>query len=613
MLNVLMLCAAAPVVWGLAQYVNSRAGLLYAAILGIGFLVSLVAWFHFRLLRLEDLEQLDLQELGREKGDQSLFQIKTEEALPGKRSRQQFERFFAPAFAVLLVLAHGALIYWQLQDWKKPAALTAGREIVSLALFALVALFLFVIGKFAGVVARIEKLPLLRPGASYLILGAYTGFLMVAALIADQAGLNNSDNYLKWLLVFFLGINSIDLLLTLILEIYRPRSHERQKRILYESRVANFLAQPQGIFKSLAQSLDYQFGFSVSETRLFQWVQQGVAWLILLQLIVLILSTSVVFLEPGEEAIRERFGRPSQQVLGPGLHFKLPWPIDKMVRFPSGQIQSFYVGIVQSADEHKEQTILWTVSHYKEEYNLLVASRDAQQGTNAADGSVPVNLLTVSIPVQFQVKDLRAWAYNNVNAAEMLENLAGREVVRYLVGVDLQEIMASGRSAAAADLRSRIQERANAAQLGADILFVGLHDIHPPVKVAGAFQAVVAARQEIESKILVAEGYRARTIPQAEGEAYRLLGAAEAYSAERQASALAQASQFTNQLTAFAASPSVYPHRLYLQAFARATANSRKLILLATNSQELFQINLEEKLRPDLLDVEVPPPEPLRR
>lgn len=612
MLNVLMLGAAAPVVWGLARYANSQAGLLYAAILGIGFLVSVVAWFHFRLQRQEAFERLDLQELGREKGDQSLFQEKSEDALPAKRSRVQFERFFAPGFAILLLIAHVALIYWQTQTWRQPSTLTPGREIVTLALFALVALFLFVLGKYSAAVARLEKLPLLRPGASYQMLGAYIGFLIVAALIAHQAGLANTDRYLQYLLTFFLALNAIDLFLTSVLEIYRPRSRQGEGRILYESRVASFLAQPQDIFKSLAQSLDYQFGFSVSETRLFQWVQRGVAWVILLQLIVLILSTSVVFLEPGEQAIRERFGRPSSQVLGPGLHFKLPWPIDKMVRFPSGQIQSFYVGIVQSTNEHNERTILWTINHYKEEYNLLVASRDAQSGTNAADGSVPVNLLTVSIPVQFQVKDLRAWAYNNIDAAKMLENLAAREVVRYLVGVDLQEIMASGRNTAAADLRKRIQDRANEANLGADILFVGLHDIHPPVKVASAFQGVVAARQEIESKILAAESYRARTIPQAEGEAFRLVRAAEAYSAERQAAALAQAASFTNQLQAFAASPSVYPQRLYLQTFARATQNSRKLVLLATNTHELFQLNLEDKIRTDLLDVEVPPPAPQR-
>jgi len=70
---------------------------------------------------------------------------------------------------------------------------------------------------------------------------------------------------------------------------------------------------------------------------------------------------------------------------------------------------------------------------------------------------------------------------------------------------------------------------------------------------------------------------------------------------------LARAAAFTNQIPAYNAAPSVYPTRAYLQAFARATANARKYVLLVTNTQDVVQFDLQDKIRQDLLDITVPP------
>ena len=142
--------------------------------------------------------------------------------------------------------------------------------------------------------------------------------------------------------------------------------------------------------------------------------------------------------------------------------------------------------------------------------------------------------------------------------------------------------------------------------LGVKIIFVGLQDIHPPVKVADAYQKVIGAEQEKESKILQAEGYASKTVLLAEAEAQRKIREAEAYKFSTVADAAARSAQFTNQMLAFDASRRVYPQRLFLQTFARATAGARKYLVGATNSSEVIQLNLEDKIRVDLLDVTVP-------
>ena len=61
------------------------------------------------------------------------------------------------------------------------------------------------------------------------------------------------------------------------------------------------------------------------------------------------------------------------------------------------------------------------------------------------------------------------------------------------------------------------------------------------------------------------------------------------------------------QVAAFAAAPQVYPQRLYYQTLTRAASGARKFLLMATNTHDVVQLDLQEKIRKDLLDVQIPP------
>ena len=219
----------------------------------------------------------------------------------------------------------------------------------------------------------------------------------------------------------------------------------------------------------------------------------------------------------------------------------------------------------------------------------------------------PANLVTASVPVQYQIKDIVAWARNHANPDELLERIATREVVRYLVSVDFFEFMSTGRQKAAEALLQGIQNSADKEKLGVSILFVGLQDVHPPVSVAEAYEAVIGAEQTRAAKILVAQGDAAKTNALAAAESVKVQNSARSFEVRRVAEAGAIAGQFQHQIAAFEAAPTVYPQRLYLQAFAKAIAKSRKYIITTTNAHEMIQLNLEDKIREDLLsNLEIP-------
>jgi membrane protease subunit HflK len=284
---------------------------------------------------------------------------------------------------------------------------------------------------------------------------------------------------------------------------------------------------------------------------------------------------------------------------------KLPWPADQIYRFRTEQIQSFAVGYTPDAQSEAASLVLWTVPHAKEE-NFLVGNRApstvGEAGTNDAASTKPVGLITVSIPVQFQITNIIDWVYNNTAPDEFLTSLATREVVRYFAGSDLNDVLSHGRLEAATALRDRIQAAANDRRLGAKIVFVGLQDIHPPTgsDVAKTYENVVGAGETRLAKILEAEAAAIRTNKLADAQAFTVTNVADANRVRVVTAAYARAALFTNQIPAYAAAPSVYRQRLYLQNFAAATKNARKYILLVTNTQDVIIYDLEDKIRTDL-------------
>lgn len=599
-----------------ATYAGSTVGTVGTVFIGIGFLAALFSYFQMRLEEAERLESLEFEELKKSRGGSTLFQEPGTDTFPARRSREQFERYLLPIFTGLLFLAQAGAVAWFWKWLPRAPAPRLDHAPISMALYALFALVLFLLGKYSSGLARQEGNRLLRPGAGYLVLGAFICFLAAATEAAAFFGFARIDLYTGYGLTVLLGLTGVETLVGLVLEIYRPRVRGQAARLLYESRLIGLLGRPGGLITTAAQALDYQFGFKVSETWLFKFLEKALAWIVLLQLGALFLSTAFVIIEPNEQGLLERFGRPAgdRAVLEPGLHFKWPWPIDLVYRFQTRQVQSFVVGEAPDPDMDKERTVLWTRPHARGHEGegteapgmLLVASRGPMTRTDANEKAVPANLLTVSIPIQYQITNLLAWAYGHVNSDQLLRALANREVVRYLVNVDMDRIMSSGRLAAADELRQRVQVRADEAGLGVRIVFVGLQDIHPPLgnkrtQVAAAFEQVVSAVQQRQTNILYALAYSAEKIPSAQAEATNTLAQAVNGAVTRVALAQAEAARFTNQMVAYEAAPDVYLQRSRLESLTRSLDPVRKYILAATNTQDILILNLEEKIRGDLL------------
>src|SRR6185436_16233055 len=216
-----------------ALYVLALSGLVATVFLGIGTLVALVGWFQMRLAERERLEKLEFDELSRSRpGGTTLFQTQEADAFPARRSREQFERFFVPAFTLLLLLIEGGATWWL---WRWIGRLSAPpqlqQQLPGIFVFGLMALVLFILGQYLSGLARLEGRRLLNPAASALLLGAYALALTALSVALVWFDFRKADWILARILCALLGLLAIENILTLLLEGYRPRVRGRPARI----------------------------------------------------------------------------------------------------------------------------------------------------------------------------------------------------------------------------------------------------------------------------------------------------------------------------------------------------------------------------------------------
>ena len=171
--NLLTLLAVAATSLALARHSNTLSGLTAAVFFTFGLLISAVSLLQMRLEEKERLEGLEFEEITKDKSATNLFTSADSETFPAKRSREQFERFFLPTFAALLVVGYGLSAYFLWSHFAEILLSSPRQPMVALALYGVAALMLFLLGKYAANLSLIHKDRLLRPSSSMLVLGAY--------------------------------------------------------------------------------------------------------------------------------------------------------------------------------------------------------------------------------------------------------------------------------------------------------------------------------------------------------------------------------------------------------------------------------------------------------
>ncbi len=556
-------------------------------------------------------EALEAEASRRAQPESSLFTRpadETEVPFSMARSAALFDRWAVPAAAPLLGLGLCAAAWVQGRALAALPPLDAVSRLPAAGWFGATAFALLVLGRYLIAHARAPGRTRLRAAGVAAGATALAGLAAMGACLAAGAGYPGIERGVATALVAVAGLLGVEQILNALLELYRPRGRDAEPASPYESRIARRLCDPSAWMRGAAESLDYQFGFKVSQTWLAGFLGRTLAPLLLFQIAVLYALTSVAILGPEEEGILERLGTPRAAEAGgwhlkPGFHWKLPWPFETVRRVPARRLLETHVGYEGAVTDPDET--LWTRPHFEREDPFLTAARDGATSSvpSAGEAAVPVNLVSINLPVEYRVTNLLQYAYGHRDPAAALRAAATRAVTRETAGRDLFDVLGAGQAAFAQAVGDRIRAEADAMRLGIEVTFVGVQGVHPPVPIADAFESVVGALEEKESAVLAGRTHAARVLPAAEAAARAIGYAAEARRAEQELGSRAEAAQFLVRKAAHDRSPAVYRGRAHLQAVQDALVRPRLFVVAAPCDTEVLQLNLEEKIPSSLFDL----------
>ncbi len=560
--------ALSVIFFGIAFFVGRWSG--FFAVSAISWLILsaaliwlvLVIQFHQRALA--EQEKLDMSQLAEGKQNSAIFQAKGERATMfavAQRRLELLEKWFIPIFSAIIAVYQIAVGLYLLKavlsatDTQYPVQ----QPLVCATCMTAIAFVSFLISRYAtGMSAQPQWKPL-RAGGSIFLGVATLCFALAIGLAMAQFKILVVVNIIDFIIPILLLALGVETALNVILDIYRPRLKGQYARSAFDSRLLGVINEPGGIFRTAASAIDYQFGFKVSQTWFYKLLERAIVPLILFAAVTLYLLSCIVVVNPNEEAIIEHLGNPLSEagqvrLIGPGLAFKWPWPIDIAYRYPTKKVSEIYIGFVPKLDpdtgEIVREPLLWGKTHYEEEYSVLVASEQTTE--KPTEGAVPVSLVKADIPVHYRIKDLYSFLYNYgerkergrktvYEAEEMLKSICYHELAKFAASATIEvddeaglehSLLGAGRAEAKRILTSRVQAAADEAGLGIEIIFLGLQGIHPPPEVAEDYQKVIGAVQKKQALVLNAHAQRNKNLSTLAGsveEANRLYTLAAEY------------------------------------------------------------------------------------
>ena len=565
----------------LAAWSGSEAMWALTQMTGVGILIwlTIVLVYHQRVLVQEESFESEQLRREREAGliSATVFDLEDEALLLARRRLRWMYRWVLPIAAVLIIaaLAASTLATW---NWGLTQPIS-GFEWKTIQQADLLVWFLggcaflcFLLSRYAIGMARQPEWQMLRAGAAYLMgmtLAAVAMVAVLGAMLMSEKGTPwvIPEHVLAYVLRYLMLALAVEFALNLVLDFYRPRQPDEEPRPAFDSRLLGLFTEPGGIARSIAEAINYQFGFEVSSTWFYKLIERSAVPLVGFSMFCLLMASCLVFVGQEERVVVERYGRRLGTDLGSGLHVKLPWPIDKA--FPVGieRVHDLQIGMKPAEEKTAptEELILWTNKHAQEPHLLVLvatpklaeflagppgaatrpASAPAVAATRPSEGgkmaesseAVSVSLLRVALRIEYQILDAYRWLTGYQNPGKMLEAIANREIIQYFASADVPGVLGQQRGPIENELRQAIQKAADKADLGVKVVYLGLQGVHPPEAAAEAFQDVVGAEQKKTATIRSAWSDYNKKLSEAAGDVGR-------------AEQLDKAIRLTNRLTA---------------------------------------------------------------
>lgn len=267
------------------------------------------------------------------------------------------------------------------------------------------------------------------------------------------------------------------------------------------------------------------------------------------------LATGFYRVSEGEQTAVMRFGK-LDRIAGPGLRYHLPYPIETYKTVRVTEVNVVQSGVADTSAKRYSG---------KDAANLILTGDE--------------NIVKLTFTVQWVVKDLSDFLFNDKDPRETV-NLAANSAVREVIAqTKFADILTTGKGKLIQDSKRVLQKMCDEYGLGIEITKVNLEEVSPPDMVIEAFRDVQKARSNREQKINEAKAYENSIIPVARGEAERIIQNSEAYKQALIDQATGKAAAFDAVYDEYKNAPDVTIKRLEIENFEKVFAGLNKLIV----------------------------------
>ena len=267
--------------------------------------------------------------------------------------------------------------------------------------------------------------------------------------------------------------------------------------------------------------------------------------LVVIVLFVLItVFTSFFTVNDKQQAVITTFGKVTGTPVSSGLHFKLPFGIQKAHLVDVNVYQKVEIG-----------------------YSVLssgaVISIPAESKMITGD----YNIVNVDFFVEYKVSDPIQYLFASRDPEIILKNVAQGQIRNIISSYLVDDVLTTGKLEIQSKVRDAIMDELDAYQIGLILTEIRIQDAEPPTEeVIAAFKSVESAKQNKETTINQANAYKEQRVPVAKAEADQLIQNAEYLKQNRINDAIKQVAMFEAMYAQYALNPLITRERMYFEA-----------------------------------------------
>ncbi len=225
-------------------------------------------------------------------------------------------------------------------------------------------------------------------------------------------------------------------------------------------------------------------------------------------ILVFCIFTSIYTVREGEIGILRTFGKITG-ITQPGIHFKLPYPIQQADAINMNKANVIEIG-VNNIKKQKNENL--------QKNSMYMAGEE--------------NIIWINMTVEWMVSDPKAYLINSVAPDEILYNAIVATIRAVIGSSSIDSIMGSGKIEAQTKIKRQLGMLIEKYDIGIRISDIKIQEVRPPTQVQKYFDNVTDAMEQRNMRIAKAEDYKNQKLNAAENEALKIAAEAEVYHEE---------------------------------------------------------------------------------